>query len=483
MSRAGAIGRGRLRVLLAAAALAACARPADLEKAPGDVDVVVLTRAGADAPVPLVAFVHVTGVTSRGAAIDAWVECVQEPEHLEAELDALPPGSYRAAGRAFAVRPDDPAAAVPDYASAADAVFTVTPGCTRLSILVLDPVAAVAAAAGNRSPRIHAVTASAPAVDPTSGPGVALSAVAGDPDGAHDLASVSWSEEFIPSVEAPAELASRRPLAAAGGFTTTTGASTTWTPPAGTEGVAALTVTATDRGGATSAVTFVVASTTSSAPGAISLTARLNAWPEVSAVRAAPAQVAPGGTAAVSATAVDPDGDPLAYAWDDGGCGGTFGAPAARSTTWTAPGAPASCTLRVTVRDLQKGTTTPRGGVNRGTLVVSVSSPAPVLAPSFDYAWMSPAPPVIAGTPVSFAVSAVEASGAPVATILWSDGAGGAFTPATAGSAAWVRWTAPGCGAAASRSLTVTATAVGAADSPSAPARSTFPFPVTVVCP
>jgi hypothetical protein len=461
--------------LTLAAALACGARGA---RAPGDVDVVVLARAAVEDPAPAYAFVHVSGVTAEGAAYDRWAECTREAEHLEAELDGVPPGSYRAHGRAFSARPQDPSAAAPDYESAADAAFTITPGCTRLSALVLDRVAAAGPAGANQPPRIHALTASTPAIDAESGRAVELTAVADDPDGAQDLASITWTESFVATAGAGPAVA-----AASGGFSATSGASTTWTPSTTAEGTALLTATATDTKGATSSLTIAVSTSSSSSSGTVDVTAQLNGWPEISAIRAAAAQLAPGASTTVTTTALDPDGDPLSYAWDDGGCGGSFSPPNAVSTTWTAPSVARTCTLRVTVRDLGKNTAKPRGGVNQATLTVSVSSPAPVLAPQFVSAWTAPPSPVGAGTVVSFAVAAAESSGAPVTQLTWSDGNGGTFTPAVAGDPSWVRWTAPGCDGAATQALTVTATAVGAADTPATPARATFPFPVTVTCP
>ena len=64
----------------------------------------------------------------------------------------------------------------------------------------------------------------------------------------------------------------------------------------------------------------------------------------VSVSNAAPLQ---GDRIAVSATALDPDGDPVAFQWSSS-CGGAFAAPAEPSTTWLAASA-GPCTLTVTV--------------------------------------------------------------------------------------------------------------------------------------
>ncbi len=69
-----------------------------------------------------------------------------------------------------------------------------------------------------------------------------------------------------------------------------------------------------------------------------------------------PGVVAPGGDTKCSATATDPDGDAVTYRWT--APAGTFSAPTAQNTTWTAPNQPGNQTLTVTATDARGGTAT-----------------------------------------------------------------------------------------------------------------------------
>jgi peptidoglycan-associated lipoprotein len=76
-----------------------------------------------------------------------------------------------------------------------------------------------------------------------------------------------------------------------------------------------------------------------------------------------PCTVDTGQSTNVSATATDPDGDPVTYRWT--APQGAFGAPNNPNTTWTAPNQPGSVPLSVTAQDN-------RGGSATGTVTVAV---------------------------------------------------------------------------------------------------------------
>jgi peptidoglycan-associated lipoprotein len=69
-----------------------------------------------------------------------------------------------------------------------------------------------------------------------------------------------------------------------------------------------------------------------------------------------PGVVEPGGTAKCAATATDPDGDAVTYLWS--APAGTFSAPNAQNTGWTAPNQPGNQVLTVTATDARGGTAT-----------------------------------------------------------------------------------------------------------------------------
>ena len=69
--------------------------------------------------------------------------------------------------------------------------------------------------------------------------------------------------------------------------------------------------------------------------------------------RCQPCSVPPGGTAALSAEAQDPDGDALVYAWS--ASAGSLSNAASSTTPWTAPAAPGPVPVTVRVSDGKGG--------------------------------------------------------------------------------------------------------------------------------
>ena len=82
-------------------------------------------------------------------------------------------------------------------------------------------------------------------------------------------------------------------------------------------------------------------------------------------VDASPTRVSPGGMVTLTAQAVDPDGDPVTYAWT--AAAGTLACPDCRTTIWTAPTDTLAYVVRVDVAD-------GRGGAATGTTIVTVTT-------------------------------------------------------------------------------------------------------------
>jgi hypothetical protein len=97
-----------------------------------------------------------------------------------------------------------------------------------------------------------------------------------------------------------------------------------------------------------------------------------NQSPSITSLVAVPTSVAPGGSAAVTCVAADPDGDALSYTW-------TFTGGAQSGTgdtiTWVAPSAANTYTVRVSVND-------GKGGVANSSVVIGVLAPTPTPAPT-----------------------------------------------------------------------------------------------------
>lgn len=82
----------------------------------------------------------------------------------------------------------------------------------------------------------------------------------------------------------------------------------------------------------------------------------VNRNPTVGAITANPPVVEPGQSTSLSASATDPDGDPLTFRWT--APSGTFSNPNALNTMWTAPNVEGNVPLTLTVQDNRGGSAT-----------------------------------------------------------------------------------------------------------------------------
>jgi hypothetical protein len=139
-----------------------------------------------------------------------------------------------------------------------------------------------------------------------------------------------------------------------------------------------------------------------------------NAAPVVDYLGASRTRVPPGGAVSLRVSAHDPDpGDAVAYRWD-ASCG-AIEAPADPVTTWTAPAAPATCRLSVTVSD-------GRGAAVIAQLTVGVVAGRTVTGTRLARYW--PDPP--AG-PVELPAPDTAAADAPFALVRNAQGGWDAF--------------------------------------------------------
>ncbi|MFY2559776.1 PKD domain-containing protein [Corallococcus terminator] len=183
--------------------------------------------------------------------------------------------------------------------------------------------------------------------------------------------------------------------------------------------------------GETASVVLVLQQSTAPTP-------YLNNVPRLTGLSTSVSHVKPGQPVALTVTATDADGHPLAYAWT--ATGGTFTQATTASPTWNAPLTEGTYTLSVSVTDGQGGQT----GISLKIAVVSTRGSASTSV-SFN-AWPvvsqvtgTPLGQVAPGAAVNLDVSAVEPDGDAL-TYGWADDCGGGFSnPAVKNPA----WTAP----------------------------------------
>jgi 5'-nucleotidase len=206
-----------------------------------------------------------------------------------------------------------------------------------------------------------------------------------------------------------------------------------WTAPAN-EGTYQLDIKVTDNHDASATTSVTVRVANANGHGQAAVTVQLNQWPTVNQITATPAWVVLGQSTALAASAVDGDGDALAFAWTSS-CAGTFSNTTASPSFMLSsqPGASA-CTLTVTVND-------GRGGSTTGDVTVPVGTPtinqAPVIVSTLQSATM-----VDPASAVTLSVEAADPEGATL-TFAWSSTVGGLAGQIDTASSSQVVWTAP----------------------------------------
>lgn len=198
--------------------------------------------------------------------------------------------------------------------------------------------------------------------------------------------------------------------------------SCSWQAPALPQGAHQLTARASDAAG----------NTTPSAPITFRAPAP-NRVPSIDKVTATPSTVNEGSATTLQATASDPDGDTLTYAWTQtpASPAGTFSGSGA-SQMWTSPGVSVttSFTLKVVVSD-------GKGGTAESTLEVGVTNvPGVNRPPSVDADIAAPAT-LVAGDTADLSIGATDPDGDPL-TYTWTvTAAEGTLTEASASTAHW----------------------------------------------
>ena len=212
----------------------------------------------------------------------------------------------------------------------------------------------------DHSPYITSVSISS--ITANFGETLSMVAVVGDPDPADvPRLTYAWS-------------------ATAGTFLDPTDAlSTRWQAPPGPDPlVVTLTFQVTDPSHLSAVISIDIGVRTSE--GTAVATAVVNSWPRIDSATAQVSLASVGGIADLSASAHDPDGDPIQYRWSAGSCPGLFLTPTDQPTAQFQLGElplATSCGLKVTVDD-------GRGGSDQATLLLSSGPPGAQPLPVID---------------------------------------------------------------------------------------------------
>jgi len=180
----------------------------------------------------------------------------------------------------------------------------------------------------------------------------------------------------------------------------------------------------------------VASSAGSTVGGVVTVSIVVNHAPRVLSI-AAPSPLLIGQPAAVSATAIDADGDPLSWRWSSD-CEGTFADRTASETTFVLASQPASgsCAMQVEADD-------GRGGHGDGTLIVQATPVKAVFAPQIGVT-VQGALEAVPGEAVGFEVYAIDPQGGSL-RFEWGCSAGTFETRSSDAGHARATFIAPAC--------------------------------------
>jgi hypothetical protein len=305
----------------------------------------------------------------------------------------------------------------------------------------------------NTVPIINSLTVSSTNIAP--GDTITAKVEAQDLD-AGDTITFSWSAN--PAVD---------------GFSAATAATTQWTAP-NAEGDVLLTIQVKDSHGAITSASIVIHVANANGKGQASVNVRLNSWPVVTDVSAAPGWITRGTPTSLSVTASDSDGDALTYLWTTGTtcASGSFTNPSSPAPSFTLPASATDtyCEFDVAVSD-------GRGGSTNGTVFLPVGAPVSIVAPAIVDAAQS-ALVVDPSATVLFQVEAMDPQAGSM-TFVWSSSAGSLSGQSDTASTSQVALSAP---ATDSTAITVSVVVTDAAGASKKYDFSAHTTPATTAC-